>query len=611
MKDYAIDEVKFSKKKSEIIIQIQGWVFSPNYKIFVKDGGGKLLHTFSGNEKRYDICLQHKEEITEFLYGFDHAFPVSPDTDYLSFYCLDENESKPFLLYSLALVEEKQKKAKLNNTVATIKKRLFYYKNYEHSIPVITKSIKKLIQRHGAKENHVLYDPCDICQYNEWLKGKREKTKKRRLKNITFITQNNNFNHNGYPTIHSDFLEMDAIRTEYVCFIGKKSVLYDHFFSLVDLSSGADVYYFDNDSNNNIGKRCSPQLKPDFSYDTLQSVNYIGHVFIVRKELLISLNGTKINAYSYLQEITKKTINVEHIPEILYCDNEINEMNKQDLSIYGGNDLVTIIIPTKDHKDDLDKCIDSIYTKTTYSNYELIIINNNSEKAETFAYFERIKKEHTNLKVIDLNCEFNYSFLNNYAVNHCANGKYIVLLNNDIEVISSHWLESMLQYASKRGVGSVGAFLLFPDNTIQHAGVVMGKGGVAGHVYSGQSANISGVGYELKVPYNVSCCTAACLMVSKEIYQQLQGLNENLKVAFNDVDFGLRLLENGYRNVFLPDVKLYHYESKSRGVDKSAEQLKRYYQECEYMKGTWKKYIKKDPFYNVQYSRNGDYKLEG
>ena len=139
----------------------------------------------------------------------------------------------------------------------------------------------------------------------------------------------------------------------------------------------------------------------------------------------------------------------------------------------------------------------------------------------------------------------------------------------------------------------------------------MGKGGVAGHIYSGQASDISGVGYELKVPYNVSCCTAACLMVRKDVYQKMQGLNENLKVAFNDVDFGLRLLENGYRNVFLPGVKLYHYESKSRGTDKSAEQLKRYYQECEYMKETWDKYIRKDPFYNVQYSRNDDYKLEG
>lgn len=611
MKDYAIDDVKYSRTESGITIQIHGWVFCDNFKILVRDEKKKVVHIFTGNEKRYDICLQHKADITESLYGFDCVFSVSSDTDFLSFYCVEGSNDSQFKMFSLALIEAKEKKAKFNNILNTIRKRLFYYKNYEHRKLNIVTIVKKAIQKIGSQSTYTLYDPCDSFQYNEWLKNAKEKNIKKKLKDITFITQNTDFECPNYPVIHSEILEVSAIKTPYICFVGKQSMVYDSFFGNVNLESDADVYYFDNDSRKDTGERHSPQLKPDFSFDTLQNVNYIGHLFVVKKELLTSLNGTKIDLYSYLLEISKKTNQFEHVSKILYYDNEKNERNEKNISLYKGNDLVTIVIPTKDHKEDLNKCIRSIYTKSTYSHFEIVIVNNNSEKSETFDYFEKMKKEKTNLSVIDLNCEFNYSFLNNYAVNHCAKGQYILLLNNDIEVISPHWLENMLYYASQKDVGSVGAFLLFPDNTIQHAGVVMGKGGVAGHIYSGQASDISGVGYELKVPYNVSCCTAACLMIRKDVYQNMQGLNENLKVAFNDVDFGLRLLEKGYRNVFLPDVKLYHYESKSRGTDKSAEQLKRYYQECEYMKETWDKYIRKDPFYNVQYSRNDDYKLKG
>lgn len=611
MKDYAIDDVKYSRTENGITVQIHGWVFCDNYKIVVKDEKKKVVHSFTGNEKRYDICLQHKTDITESLYGFDCVFSVSSDTDFLSFYCVEGGNGSQFKMFSLALIEAKEKRAKFNNVLNTIKKRLFYYKNYEHSKLNIVASAKKAIQKIGSQSTYTLYDPCDSFQYNEWLKNAKEKNIKKKLKDITFITQNLNFECRNYPVIHSEILEVSAIQTPYVCFVGKQSMVYDSFFGDVNLESDADVYYFDNDSRKETGERHSPQLKPDFSFDTLQNVNYIGHLFVVKKELLTSLNGTKIDLYSYLLEISRKTNHFEHVSKILYYDNEKNEKNEKNIPLYKGSDLVTIVIPTKDHKEDLSKCIHSIYTKSTYSNFEIVIVNNNSEKPETFDYFEKLKKEKANVRVIDLNCEFNYSFLNNYAVKHCAKGQYILLLNNDIEVISPHWLENMLYYASQKDIGSVGAFLLFPDNTIQHAGVVMGKGGVAGHIYSGQASDISGVGYELKVPYNVSCCTAACLMIRKDVYQKMQGLNEDLKVAFNDVDFGLRLLEKGYRNVFLPDVKLYHYESKSRGTDKSAEQLKRYYQECEYMKDNWDKYIRKDPFYNVQYSRNDDYKLEG
>ena len=415
-----------------------------------------------------------------------------------------------------------------------------------------------------------------------------------------------------------------------------------------------EFIYTDEDKiNEKSTHRFDPHFKQDFAIDTFRSYNYICHFSVFRKDLMDSIGGFRdgfngSQDYDIILRATYKAKNIHHIPKILYswrvhsgstagnpknkmyCYDSAKKAIAEDLKVRGlkgtvrdgkyigtyevdydiiGNPKVSILIPTKDHIDILDTCIQSIYNKSTYKNYEVIVINNNSEKKETFDYFKKMENQFNNLKIIDLNCEFNFSYLNNYAVKNVAKGDYILLLNNDAEVVTNDWIEKMLSYAMKDGVGSVGAFLMFPDNTIQHAGVLMGKGGIAGHVYSGQPVDIKGYGYELAVPYNVSCCTAACLMIEKKKYLEVNGLNEDLKVAFNDVDFALRLLKEGYRNVFLPTVKLYHYESKSRGMDKSAEQLKRYYQECDYMKDNWNDYIENDPFYNSNYSKDADYHL--
>ena len=183
-------------------------------------------------------------------------------------------------------------------------------------------------------------------------------------------------------------------------------------------------------------------------------------------------------------------------------------------------------------------------------------------------------------------------------------------MNNDIELISGDWLEKMLGYAQQPHIGAVGAKLIFEDNTIQHAGIIMGKGGLAGHAHYGKDRNFISHQFELKIPYDYSACTAACLMVEKKKYKEVNGLEEKLKVAFNDVDFNLKLLEKGYNNIFLPNVMLYHYESKSRGLDTTPEKQKRFVQEWSFITNKWDKYIKHDKFYNDNFSKDYDYMLK-
>ena len=264
--------------------------------------------------------------------------------------------------------------------------------------------------------------------------------------------------------------------------------------------------------------------------------------------------------------------------------------------------LVSIIIPTKDYADTLDTCLKSLYDKTTYNNYEVIVVNNNSEEKETFKLFDTYKNKYTNFKVIDANYEFNYSKINNEAVKK-VKGEYICLLNNDTEIISPDWLTVMVGYAMQDHVGAVGPKLLYPDNTVQHAGVIMGLGGVASHAYIDSKREDLGMYGRLRVPYDYAGVTAACLVVAKKKYLEVNGLEEDLKVAYNDVDLNLKLLEKGYYNLCVPQVEMYHFESKTRGLDTTPKKLERFNKEQDYMYKKWPKYMEKDPFYNINFAK--------
>lgn len=414
-----------------------------------------------------------------------------------------------------------------------------------------------------------------------------------------------------------------------------------------------DFIYSDEDKLNKQGKRCDPNFKPDFSPDTLLSLNYICHLTTIRKSLVEKVGGFEAGLegaqdYDLFLKCTEQTKKIYHIPKILYhwrmvegstsmvIDNKsyavekgrqaiLNAMKRRKIDADVRIDekttyyivdykikkepLVSIIIPTKDFADVTRICLKSLYSKTTYKNYEVILVNNNSEKEETFKLFDEYKEKYKNFRVIDANYEFNYAKINNDAVKE-AKGEYICLLNNDTEVITPEWLTNLVSYAMQNHVGCVGPKLYYPDTTIQHGGVIMGLGGVASHAYIGSPKSDCGDYGRLRVPYDYAGVTAACLVVKKSKYLEVNCLEEYLKVAYNDIDFDLKILDKGYYNVFVPMSELYHYESKSRGYDTTSEKYKRFKIEADYMFKKWDKYIKNDPFYNSNYSKNAWFKLD-
>ncbi len=414
-----------------------------------------------------------------------------------------------------------------------------------------------------------------------------------------------------------------------------------------------DFIYSDEDKIDIHGKYCEPHFKPDFSPDTLLSLNYICHFTMIRKALVQKVNGFAVGLegaqdYDLFLKVTEKTKKIAHIPLILYhwrmseSSTAMSINNKSYATDKGKRaleealkrrkiagdvlidtksgyyiidyklkkePLVSIIIPTRDYLDILKTCVDSIYEKTTYKNFEIIVANNDSKEEETLKFFKEYQKKYKNFKVVDCIMNFNYSRINNTAIKE-AKGDYLVLLNNDTEVISEDWLTVMVGYASQKHIGVVGVKLLYPDKTIQHAGVLLGLGGIASHAYINSRDDELGIFGRLRVPYNYSANTAACFMIKKDIYNKIGGLNETLEVAYNDIDFCIRVLKEGYYNVFLPQVKLIHYESKSRGLDTTSEKYKRFLEESKYMYDKWKDIIDNDPFYNPNFSKKGWFMLD-
>ncbi len=272
--------------------------------------------------------------------------------------------------------------------------------------------------------------------------------------------------------------------------------------------------------------------------------------------------------------------------------------------------LVSIIIPTKDLADVLDVCLKSIFTLTTYPNYEVVVIDNGSTEAKTQKCFDYWRQqEGDRFKCYRYDVPFNYSQINNYGAKK-AQGDYLLLLNNDTKVVSPDWLEAMVEQAQRPSIGAVGSMLLYPDDTIQHAGVVLGLGGVAGHSHKYFHSSNPGYISQLIAINNYSAVTGACLMCRREVFEEVGGLEEKLAIAFNDVDFCLKVISRGYRNIHLPHVVLYHYESKSRGYEDTPSKQARFAKEVNYMKQKWYQICNNDPCYNPNLTKSReDYSL--
>lgn len=407
-------------------------------------------------------------------------------------------------------------------------------------------------------------------------------------------------------------------------------------------SSDADFIYTDEDILEN-GIRKNPHFKPDFSPDLLTSYNYICHLCVVKRKLLdeVGLLNKEFDGaqdYDFVLRATEKAKNIVHIPKVLYhwraheTSTSYNSSAKEYVYMAGkraieehfkrinikakveildepgryrvkydviGNPKISIIIPNKDSKSDLKKCIDSIL-KSSYQNYEIVIVENNSRTKEIFDYYDKIQKDKGNIKVVSIKIDkFNYSLINNFGVKN-SKGEYIVLLNNDTKVLSNDWMEEMLGICQRDDVGIVGAKLLYPDFKVQHAGVVVGIGGVAGHVNVNIAENEEGYFSRANVINNFSAVTAACLMIKRSIFEKIDGLDENLQVAFNDIDLCMKVRKLKYLIVFTPYAKLMHYESKTRGSEDTPEKIKRFESEMDVFKSKWKDELDRgDPYYNI------------
>ena len=623
--NYNIDDFKINNNK----IYINGWAHFEKYKIIIQSGEeNKYLDNYTS---RYDINMLFHEKIEDNLYGFKQEVEFNNKIKKVNIYIITNDEK-----ILIRTIDNR----KIINYIRNIKKILgkvkriimFLWREYHFLVPpkMWGKYFKIIFNR---KQKLEVFNPEIDSEYNTWLTRQTYLNDDNKKKNITIVGTEK---HDYIDYVIENNLKkiISKINTDYVCLIEGNIKFINYFYSELNsvLDKNYDLIYFDNDLIRN-NKYCSPNLKPDWSRDTLLGVNYIGNCIVIKKSILKKYADNNSSIYQILLNLIGKTNNIMHISKIMYHDygnikNEIKEVEKyleknnikaKVKKITDGitntisyeiikKPLVSIIIPTKDHADILDNCLKSIYEKTTYKNFEIILIDNNSTEKETFNLIKKYEKK-SNFKSKRIECEFNYSYLNNEAVK-ISKGDFIVLLNNDTELISGDWLEKMLGYAQQPHIGAVGAKLIFEDNTIQHAGIIMGKGGLAGHAHYGKDRNFISHQFELKIPYDYSACTAACLMVEKKKYKEVNGLEEKLKVAFNDVDFNLKLLEKGYNNIFLPNVMLYHYESKSRGLDTTPEKQKRFVQEWSFITNKWDKYIKHDKFYNDNFSKDYDYMLK-
>ena len=424
----------------------------------------------------------------------------------------------------------------------------------------------------------------------------------------------------------------------------------DYLYEMVDnyMNETFEVYYTDADCIKD-GVHYAPDFKPDYSIDMLRSRNYIGETFAVSKSLLMNaelFNDLKLekiesNVYSILLQCCESARKIKHCPKVLVHtakqDDDWNAVLNEEKTVlekhlerieqnadvtinekYGVLDLkyklkehplVSILIPNKDQVETLARCIESV-EKSTYDNYEVIVIENNSTEKETFEYYEELKRK--GIKVVIWESIFNFSAINNFGASY-ASGEYLVLLNNDIEITSPDWMERMLGNCMRPGVGIVGAHLYYPDKTVQHAGIAVGLGGVAQNLYPGLDGQAGGYNNRVFTQQNYSAITAAMFMVSREIFDKVKGLEEQLQVAFNDVDFCLKVAKEGYWNVYDPNVTALHYESKSRGKEDTPEKKLRFAGEIAYMQEKWRKIlIEGDPFYNINLSLGRpDFALDG
>ena len=431
---------------------------------------------------------------------------------------------------------------------------------------------------------------------------------------------------------HDDTLEPDALY-EIIKAINEKD--------------NPDVLYTDEDKVSMDGKHYfDPNFKPDYNLFRLRENNYICHIFVVKKALTdrVGLLRTEFDGaqdYDFIFRCCEEADKVVHIPKVLYhwrchMDSTAADPESKAYAYQAGrraikehyqrmgidasvemterpgwyrsyvkiqdNPKISIIIPNKDHIDDLELCLFSLTKRSTYKNYEILIVENNSEKPETFEYYKKLPDRYPKVKVLTWEKEFNYSGINNFAAEQ-AEGMYLLFLNNDVEILTPQWMEEMLQICQQKDVAITGAKLYYPDDTIQHAGVVLGLGGIAGHIMCKASREDPGYFGRTVTVQEISAVTAACMMIRTEDFRNVGGFDETFQVAFNDIDLCMKVRAAGKKIVFTPYAELYHYESKSRGLEDTPEKQFRFDKEVKAFEAKWSEQLAKgDPYYSPNLS---------
>ncbi|MCL1829919.1 MAG: glycosyltransferase family 2 protein [Oscillospiraceae bacterium] len=438
---------------------------------------------------------------------------------------------------------------------------------------------------------------------------------------------------------------------EYICFLDHDDMLAERaLFEVVKAINESHADFLYSDEIIYMGKRnmvSSLHLKPDYSPDYLRCCNYICHLTVIKQTLvekigLYNANYDGSEDYDFVLRATEAAETIYHIDEPIYYWRVHEQSVASDISAkpyawdsakraveahlervglkgkveysasvpmlhvnyeIEGTPLVSIIIPSSDHREDLEKCINSILNKSTYENYEIIIIENNSKEEVTFEYYRELQHIE-NIQIVYWDHEFNFSAINNYGV-ACAKGQHYLFLNNDVEVITSDWIEQMLMFTQREDVGVAGVKLLYEDDTVQHGGIAVGVAGSAANLCQLFPRAYEGYMSRLAIVSNMSAVTAACMMVKKAAFEAVGGFDEILAVSFNDVDLCLRIREVGYLVVFNPVAELYHYESRSRGYDTKGDKRVRMEREKAILVERWQKYFteKGDPYYNKNFGK--------
>ena len=412
----------------------------------------------------------------------------------------------------------------------------------------------------------------------------------------------------------------------------------------LNLHPDAQLLYSDEDKKTSTGIRVNPHFKSDWNPELLTQQNYVCHLLVIKRTAIDEVGGLRsefdgAQDWDLILRVGEKLSEqqIRHIPHVLYhwtlipsstaqstaakpyvlevqrkavqehCDrtgqpatasiwHSISHI-EVERCVDGTAPKVSLVILTRDKLTLLKPCVDTLLEKTTYKNYEVIIVDNGSIEDETLRYFETIQREHSNVKVVRDDRPFNFSALNNFGVRFCS-GQVLGFLNNDLKFTQGEWLEKMVAQAVRSEVGAVGARLLFPNNLLQHGGVILGIGGVAGHNHKGRPKEDPGYFNRAILSQNLSAVTAACILLRRDVFERVKGFDEELSVAFNDVDFCLRIRDAGFRVVYEPRAELYHYESASRGYENTPEKFARFEHEIATMKGRWQPVLAKDPYYN-------------